>query len=97
VLRYYEVEAAADGSFSVSNVAPGKYWMIARESSDQEQTENRRQLAWDAGARVALRFEGEASKKVIELTRCQRVTDFVLTYTPLIKPTKPPAKKPPAN
>lgn len=93
VLRYYEADAAADGSFSVSNVAPGKYWLIARENSDQDQPEvERRSLAWDAGARVALRFEGEASKKVIELTRCQRVTDFVLTYTPLIKPTKPPAK-----
>ena len=93
VLRYYEAEAAADGSFSASNIAPGKYWLIARDSSDQERAEaDRRPLAWDAGARVALRFEGEASKKVVELNRCQRVTDFVLTYTPLIKPTKPPAK-----
>jgi len=93
VLRYAEAEAAADGSFSLTNLAPGKYWLVARENSDQEQSEgDRRPLAWDAGARVGLRFEGEASKKVIELNRCQRVSDFVLTYTALIKPSKPPAK-----
>lgn len=93
VLRYYEAEALTDGSFSVMNVAPGKYWLIARELSDQEQSEpDRRPAAWDAGARVALRFEGEAGKKVIELSRCQRIADYVLTYTPLTKPTKPPAK-----
>jgi len=95
VLRYYEAEALNDGSFSVSNIAPGKYWLIAREIADQEQSEtDRRPVAWDAGARVGLRFEGEGSKKVIELSRCQHVADFVLTYTPLTKPAKPPAKKP---
>lgn len=95
VLRYGETEAAADGSFSLTNLAPGKYWLVARENSDQEQSDgDHKPLAWDAGARVGLRFEGEASKKVIELNRCQRVNDFILTYTPLIKPTKPPAKNP---
>jgi hypothetical protein len=94
VLRYYEADAAVDGSFSLTNVAPGKYWLIAREVSDLEQNEvERRPLAWDAGARVGLRFEGEASKKVIELSRCQRVSDYLLTYTPLLKPSKPAAKK----
>lgn len=98
VLRYAEAELATDGSFSLTNLAPGKYWLIARENSDQEQSEaDRKPLAWDAGARVALRFEGEASKKVIELNRCQRMSDFVLSYTPLTKPTKPPAKNPSAH
>jgi hypothetical protein len=98
VLRYAEAEPAADGNFLLTNLAPGKYWLIAREVSDQEPTDaDRKPLAYDSGARVALRFEGEASKKVIELNRCQRMSDFVLTYTPLTKRTKPPAKKPSAN
>lgn len=93
VLRYYEAEAAADGSFSFNNLAPGKYWLVAREVSDQEQKEtDHRPLAWDAGSRTALRFEGEATKKVVELTTCQRMTDYVLKYTPLIPP-KSPLKK----
>lgn len=93
VLRYAESDVASDGSFSLTNLAPGKYWLVARENADQDQSEaERKPLAWDAGARVGLRFEGEGSKKVIELNRCQRVSDFVLNYTPLTKPTKPSAK-----
>jgi hypothetical protein len=93
VLRYYEVEAAADGSFSLVNVAPGKYWLVAREISDQEQKESdHKPLAWDVGSRTGLRFEGESTKKAVELTPCQRMTDYALKYTPLIPP-KSPAKK----
>lgn len=90
VLRYYEGEAEADGDFSLIRLAPGKYWLVAREISEQEQNEtDHKPLAWDAGGRLSLRFEGEASKRVIELTRCQRVTDVALSYVPLIKPSKP--------
>lgn len=92
VLRYFEADAAFDGSFSLTNLAPGKYWLVAREISEQEQSEVApRPLAWNAAGRMGLRFEGDASKKVIDLSHCQRVADFVLKYTPLIKP---PAKKP---
>ena len=94
VLRYCEAEVAADGGFSLTNVAPGKYWLVARELSDEEQTElDHKPLAWDAGGRVGLRFEGEASKKLINLAQCQRVDNFVLNYAPLIKPSKPSPKK----
>lgn len=95
VLRYFEAEAATDGGFSLTNIAPGKYWLVAREMSEQEQTESdHKPVAWDAGGRMGLRFEGDASKKIIELAPCQRVADFVSKYTPLIKPSKPPARKP---
>jgi len=94
VLRYFEADIAADGGFSLANVAPGKYWLVARELSDEEQTEtDHKPLAWDAGGRVGLRFEGEASKKIITLAQCQRVDNFVLNYAPLIKPSKPSTKK----
>ena len=94
VLRYFENEVAADGAFSLTNLAPGKYWLVGRELSDEEQGEvDHKPLAWDAGGRVGLRFEGEATKKVITLTQCQRVEDFRLNYAPLIKPSKQPSKK----
>jgi hypothetical protein len=93
VLRYFEADVSADGSFGLTNLAPGKYWLIGRETSDAEQAESdHKPLAWDAGARTALRFEGEASKKVIELTQCQLVSDHRLKYVPF---TKPSPKKPP--
>lgn len=95
VLRYAEADVAADGGFSFSNIAPGKYWLVAREVSDQEQAEaDRPPVAWDTNGRVALRFEGEASRKVIELNRCQRTSDLVVSYIPLTKPSKPPTKAP---
>ena len=95
VLRYFEAEVAADGGFSLTNLAPGQYWLVARETSGQEQSDaDHKPLAWNAAGRMGLRFEGDATKKVIELARCQRVTDLVLSDTPLIKPAKSPAKKP---
>lgn len=94
VLRYLEVDAGADGTFALSHIPPGQYWLVARDVSDQTQSDENKPLAWSAGGRMGLRFEGEATKKMIELGACQRVPDFVVKYTPLIKPSKPPAKKP---
>ena len=96
VLRYFEVEIATDGGgFSLTNIAPGKYWLIARELSEQEQSKaDRKPIAWNSAGRMGLRFEGDASKKVIDLSYCQRVVDFAFKYTPLIEPSKAPAKKP---
>ena len=94
VLRYFEADVIADGNFALTNLAPGKYWLIARETSEEEKGEtDHKPLAWDAGARTALRFEGEASKRDIELTQCQMVSDYRLKYVPLTKASKPPAKK----
>jgi protocatechuate 3,4-dioxygenase beta subunit len=94
VLRYLEAEVEADGNFAFTNFAPGKYWLVGREISEAPQADaDRKPLAWEAGARTALRFEGEASKKLIELTQCQHLTEYRLRYTPLTKSSKPPAKK----
>jgi len=94
VLRYFEAQVSADGTFTLINLQPGKYWLVGRENSEMEQTEaDHKPLAWDAGARTSLRFEGEGSKKLIELTQCQNVTDYRFKYEPLTKPSKPPAKK----
>jgi protocatechuate 3,4-dioxygenase beta subunit len=95
VLRYFEAEVEADGNFAFTNFAPGKYWLVGREISETPQADaERNPLAWEAGARTALRFEGEASKKVIELAQCQHMTEYRFRYTPLTKSSKPPAKKP---
>jgi hypothetical protein len=90
VLRYFEAEVGADGSFALANLAPGKYWIIGREDT----TADPMPAAWDSGARTALRFEGEATRKVIELTQCQSLGEYQLKYVPLTKPSKLPAKSP---
>jgi protocatechuate 3,4-dioxygenase beta subunit len=93
VLRYYESDVDAEGGLLLTSLAPGKYWVVAREVSEQEDPDHK-PLAWDEGSRTALRFEGEGTKKTIELSACQRVTDFVLSYTPLSKPSKSGTKSP---
>jgi len=95
VLRYFEADVTVDGAFALGNLPPGTYWLVTREvtASDQDDAA-RNPVAWDAGGRLGLRFEGEATKKLIDLAPCQRVRDYVLKYSPLIKPSKPSAKKP---
>ena len=94
VLRYFEGPVSADGLFSLTNLTPGKYWLIGRESDQAKLSDaDRKPLAWEPGARTALRFEGEASKKIIELSPCQKVSDYELDYLPLTKETKPAIKK----
>jgi hypothetical protein len=74
VLRYAEAFARSDGSFSLSNIAPGKYWLVARAAPDDEPSDGLPPpAAWDAVERAKLRKEAEAMKVEIELKPCQRV------------------------
>ncbi|HKQ75567.1 MAG TPA: carboxypeptidase-like regulatory domain-containing protein [Blastocatellia bacterium] len=77
LLRYAETIAGKNGSFEFKNLAPGKYWLLARLApsfeSDEIQT---RPVAWDESQRVKLRRD--AKKNEIELKPCQRLDDFAL-------------------
>src|SRR5262245_21343496 len=80
-LRYAEAYARSDGSFSLSNIAPGKYWLVARAAPDDEPNDGPpAPAAWDANERAKLRKEAEAMKTEVELKPCQRVTDQVVRY-----------------
>jgi len=81
VLRYAEAYARSDGSFSLSNIAPGKYWLIARAAPDDEMSDSSpAPVARDTNERAKLRREAEAMKIEVELKPCQRVTDQVVKY-----------------
>jgi carboxypeptidase family protein len=81
VLRYAEAYARSDGSYLLSNIAPGKYWLIARAAPDDEMSDNPTlPVAWSANERAKLRKEAEAMKIEIELKPCQRITDQVVKY-----------------
>jgi hypothetical protein len=89
-LRYAETIAKVDSSFEFRNLPPGRYWMVVRAIPDEESPENPPQpLAWDAGGRAGLRFEGEAINTVVELKACQRLADLTVRYSPAVtSPTK---------
>jgi hypothetical protein len=82
VLRYAEAVVDNDGAFSVSNLAPGRYFLLARAVTDEEYMERTpRPVAWEAASRAKLRRGAEAADVAVELRRCQRVTDYVLKYS----------------
>jgi hypothetical protein len=79
VLRYAETFARSDGSFSLSNIAPGKYWLAARAAPDDEPIDGPpAPVAWNAIERAKLRKEAESIKTEVELKPCQRVEDQVV-------------------
>ncbi|MBL8191163.1 MAG: carboxypeptidase regulatory-like domain-containing protein [Acidobacteria bacterium] len=79
VLRHYELTTTT-GIFGFGNVAPGKYWLLAKPLPDEAPSSLPMPVAWDAVERARLRKEAEAAKTEIELKPCQRLKDFVLRF-----------------
>ncbi len=79
-LRFAEAPVESDGAFSFSNVAPGKYWLLARPIAEAPNDRPIRPAAWDTTERAKLRREAESANIVIELKPCQRVSDYTLHY-----------------
>jgi hypothetical protein len=80
VLRYAQVNAGGDGGFQFKNIAPGRYYLLAKPITDGSAgNASARLQAWDNVERAALRKEAEAAGNVIELQNCQRVTDYKLS------------------
>ncbi len=76
---YYESNSGSDGGFTLANIAPGKYWVLARPvPGDETLGTVVRPVAWDATERAKLRREAETAKKVLDLKSCQRLKDYVL-------------------
>jgi len=81
VLRYAEAYARSDGSFLLSNLAPGKYWLIARAAPDDETSDRPvAPIAWAANERAKLHNDAMARKNEIELQPCGRLKDYVLRF-----------------
>lgn len=80
VLRYAETEATADSTFTLPQLAPGKYWIVARTS--EVTSERPLPLAWNQTERAKLRRAAETAKAVVELQPCQQMKDYVVNYVP---------------
>ena len=79
-LRFVEARVESDGAFSFSNVAPGKYWLLARPTPEEPSDKPIRPSVWDTTERAKLRREAEAANIPIELKPCQRLSDYTLHY-----------------
>lgn len=79
ILRYGETLVDMDGSFSFTNLAPGRYFLVTRiEPASEPKSTPPRPLAWDPAARIKLRREAEAANNIVELKPCQRLVDYAL-------------------
>lgn len=93
VLRFFEADAQKDGAFAISNIPPGRYFILTRMVAEDASEENPRPTAWDADLRQLLHTEAEAKNQLIELQPCQRLSDFVLRYSAPTPSKRPEQKK----
>jgi hypothetical protein len=87
VLRYFDAAAESDAGFAVGNIAPGRYWIIARSADDGDPAKVK-PIRQDSALRAKVLREAEAFKKEIQFKPCERTTDHDLPY-PLLPPPKP--------
>lgn len=79
VLRFFATEIAADGTFALNNLAPGRYWALAQTNTDpQIATVTKLRQPEAAAARTKLRKTAEAKKTELDLKPCQNLTGFEL-------------------
>ncbi len=79
VLRFFVTEAKADGSFTLSNLPPGHYWIMVQNPGEKDpKTTDKLRLPDANEARAKLRRVAESAKKEIELKPCQNLTDYRL-------------------
>jgi hypothetical protein len=79
VLRFFMVAVAADGSFALNNVPPGRYWSVARVAGDDEpQSTATLRSPEQAELRAQMRRAGESAKTAVEFKPCQNVQDYQL-------------------
>ena len=71
VLRFFAAEVKADGKIALSNIAPGRYWVLVKSES----AKNLRSPD-QAEFRAKLRREAEAANKEIEFKPCQNIDGF---------------------
>jgi len=81
VLRYFASLVSGDGSFALNNLAPGRYWAIARTAGENESNILLKlRLPDEAEARAKLLHDAAAAKIETEFKPCQNVTDYRLPF-----------------
>ena len=86
-LRFYETRPTANGSFTVDNIAPGKYWIVARPTEENDAGVVK-SIRLDKAFRLKVQHEAEALKKELALKPCEQLADYDLAFgsTPTSQP-----------
>jgi protocatechuate 3,4-dioxygenase beta subunit len=84
VLRFFVAPVLEDGSFALTNLAPGLYWALARTPFDA-QAESKLRTNEGRDERATLRRAGEDAKASVELKPCQNLVDYRLPFTTTLR------------
>lgn len=83
VLRYFVSLAAEDGSFVLSSLPPGGYWVMAKAAREGDANLLvKLRLPDENESRAKLLREGENAKSAVELKPCQNLSDYRLQFRP---------------
>lgn len=74
-LHFYASRINDDGTFTLNNLAPGRYWSIARTPADNE-LPAKLSRPDQSESRLRIRREAELAKHELELKPCENKTDF---------------------
>jgi len=81
IVRYFASLAAEDGTFTLTNLPPGHYWVTAATASGSDSNMmSRLRLPDETELRAKLRRDGETGKLQIEFKPCQNVSDYRLPF-----------------
>lgn len=77
--RFYETGADGDGSFTFDNLAPGRYWVVARRAEEND-LGTVKAIRLDEALRSKVVREAEALKKAVTLKSCEQVANFAISF-----------------
>jgi hypothetical protein len=80
VLRFFEASTGSDATFAIGNIAPGRYWIIARGADEGDPTKVK-PIRQESALRARVLHEAEALKKEISFKPCERSADYDLPYS----------------
>ncbi len=80
-LRFFAAGIRSDATFSLTNLPPGRYWVLARIAAESESLlESRVRLSEESELRLKLRRLAEAGKTAVEFKPCQNTADYSLSF-----------------
>src|SRR5258705_119297 len=82
VLRFYEARPEADQTFTIDNIRPGRYFIVAHSLTEEKDTDPPKSIRRDSSIRTTISQEAAAAKKEISFKPCERIVDYQLPYSP---------------
>jgi len=84
--RYFEARIHSDGSFSVDNIAPGEYFIVAMKPDNDAPSSSAIAIRQYSALRNAVVREAEKLKQKLSVKPCERLDNYELAFTSASKP-----------